>query len=201
MTDQMPPDLSQFAQRFTPAGPDVDALTSPNAVAALLSDRLTGRDREHCLLVGVDTRHRPLGVVTVSIGSVSHTFMSPREIYRDAIAMGASAAVVAHNHPSGDPTPSADDIAVTRRLVSAGELMDVPLLDHVVIGDHGFTSLARQGLLSPAKSFEAALYRQRYDQALGSLPETVSHAPTPPAQPAGPSPFAGEPARRRGVSR
>jgi DNA repair protein RadC len=108
---------------------------------------LAGRDRELCLLVALDVKHRLLGVSTVSVGTADHTFMAPREVYRDALAAGASAIFLAHNHPSGDATPSADDRQVTRRLAQAGAMVGIDLLDHLVVGDPGWTSLARLGVL------------------------------------------------------
>lgn len=109
--------------------------------ASLLSDLLRDADREICALASLDRRHRVLAVDVVSVGSVAATFMAPREIYRQALLRGAAAVVVAHNHPSGDPAPSADDEQITRRLESAGLLLGVPLLDHIVVGDERWVSL------------------------------------------------------------
>lgn len=95
--------------------------------------------------MSLDTKNRVLSIDTVSVGSVDHTFMAPREVYRDALFRGAAAIVLAHNHPSGDPTPSPADRAITRRLTAAGLAIGVPLVDHLVIGDTHFTSMARQG--------------------------------------------------------
>ena len=122
-------------------------VTSPEDAYALVAPALAGRDREHCLLVNLDTKHRLLGMVTVSIGTVDHTFMGPREIFREALLAGASAVFLAHNHPSGDPTPSADDRSVTRRLASAGTTLGVDVLDHLVVGAGDWVSLARLGVL------------------------------------------------------
>ncbi len=108
---------------------------------------LADLDRERCLLVSLDTQRRVIGIDLVSIGSADHTFMGPREIYRDALFRGAVSIVLAHNHPSGDPTPSAADRAVTRRLATAGQCVGIPLADHLVLGDTDFVSLARQGCL------------------------------------------------------
>lgn len=119
----------------------------PDDAARLVTPLLQGLDRERCLLVGLDTRHRLIDLRTVSVGTASHTFMAPREVFRDALALGASAIVVAHNHPSGDPTPSADDRAVTARLMRAGDLLGIELLDHLVVGDPDWVSLARLGAL------------------------------------------------------
>lgn len=118
---------------------------TPERVDQLVGPQLRGRDREHCLLVSLDTKNRVLAIDTVSVGSVDHTFMAPREVYRDALFRGAAAIVLAHNHPSGDPTPSPADRAITRRLTAAGVAIGVPLVDHLVIGDTHFTSMARQG--------------------------------------------------------
>ncbi len=83
----------------------------------------------------------------MSIGAVDHTFMSPREVFRDALVANASALVLAHNHPSGDPEPSRDDEALTRRLVAAGEMVGVDVLDHLVVGGTRWVSLARRGVV------------------------------------------------------
>ena len=120
-------------------------ISRPEDAADLLLPELAGRDRERCVAALLDTKHRHLCTVTVSVGSVDHTFMSPREILRDALLANASAVVLAHNHPSGDPTPSRDDELVTRRLVQAGEVVGIEVLDHLVIGGARWVSLARRG--------------------------------------------------------
>lgn len=120
-------------------------VASPEAAADLLVPDLEGRDREHCRALLLDTKHRLIRAVTVSIGSVDHTFMAPREILRDTLLANASALVLAHNHPSGDPEPSTDDRAVTRRLARACEILGVDLLDHLVVGRGRWVSLARRG--------------------------------------------------------
>jgi DNA repair protein RadC len=122
-------------------------VSCPEDAAALVMPLFTGLDRERCLLVALDVKHRLLDVGTVSVGTVDHTFMAPREIYRDALLQGAAAIFVAHNHPSGDPTPSPDDRQVTRRLAHAGATLGVELLDHLVVTDSAWTSLARLGAL------------------------------------------------------
>nr|WP_276319884.1 JAB domain-containing protein [Egibacter rhizosphaerae] len=119
----------------------------PEDAVGVVAPLLAQRDREHCALLALDRKHRRLALLIVSVGTADHTFMRPREIYRDALLAGASAVVVAHNHPSGDCTPSADDRQVTRRIAEGGELLGVELLDHLVVGDaHQWTSLARLGV-------------------------------------------------------
>ncbi len=123
------------------------ALVSPESAAELLVPRFLGADRERCVAALVDTKHRLLSVVTVSVGSLDHTFMAPREVFRDALLANAAALVLAHNHPSGDPEPSRDDELVTRRLVRAGELVGVEVLDHLVVAGDRWVSLARRGVV------------------------------------------------------
>ena len=137
------------ARLYRPGAPeDRPEITSPEAAADVLLPVLDGLDREHCLTLNLDTKHRLVAITTVSIGSVDHTFMSPREVFRDALLHGASALVIAHNHPSGDAEPSRDDQLITRRLVRAGELVGVEILDHIVIGHERWVSLARRGALT-----------------------------------------------------
>jgi DNA repair protein RadC len=127
--------------------PDRLRLGDPEEVAGFVVPLIGGADREHCLAVLLDTKHRVLRTVTVSIGSIDHTFMTPHGIFRDALLGNAAAVVLAHNHPSGDPEPSRDDERVTRRLVEAGRLLGVEVLDHLVVGGGAWVSLARRGLV------------------------------------------------------
>jgi DNA repair protein RadC len=121
------------------------AVTSPERAAEVVGPMVVHRDREACAAALLDVRHAVLAVELVSLGSLDHTFMAPREIYRIALRHNAAAVVVAHNHPSGDATPSDDDVAVTTRLARAGDLVGVQLLDHLVIAPGRWTSLARAG--------------------------------------------------------
>lgn len=122
-------------------------VNGPEDAAALVLPLLAGRDREHCVLVSLDAKNRLIRLTTTSVGTVDHTFMAPREIYRDALAAGASAVFLAHNHPSGDPAPSWQDRQVTRRLAQAGATLGVELVDHLVVGDPDWVSLARAGVV------------------------------------------------------
>lgn len=118
----------------------------PDDAVAVVQPLLVGHDRECGVLVALDTRHRVIATALVSVGTAATTFLAPREVFREALLLGASAVVVAHNHPSGDPTPSADDERITRRLAQAGATLGVDLLDHLVVGDPDWTSLARLGV-------------------------------------------------------
>lgn len=146
---ELAPSCAHCATRpYRPADPDSrPAITSPEQAAEVLLPGFVDADRERCLVALTDTKHRLLEVVTVSVGSIDHTFMSPREVFRDALLANAAALVLAHNHPSGDPEPSRDDELVTRRLVRAGGLVGVEVLDHLVVGLPRWVSLARRGVV------------------------------------------------------
>ena len=116
-------------------------LRSPERVARLLEAELSGLHQESFHVLALDGRHALLARFEVSRGTLTTSLVHPREVFRPAIARGAAAVIAVHNHPSGDPEPSAEDLAVTRRLLEAGRLLGIPLLDHVVIGAGRFVSL------------------------------------------------------------
>ncbi|PZN11013.1 MAG: JAB domain-containing protein, partial [Bacillota bacterium] len=101
----------------------------------------------HFYVVLLNTRHYVVGVELISIGTLNGAMVHPREVFRAAIRRGAAALILAHNHPSGDPTPSPEDVQVTRRLVEAGRLMGIDVLDHVIIGDNRYRSLRELGMV------------------------------------------------------
>jgi DNA repair protein RadC len=102
--------------------------------------------REHFLAIHLDARHRPVGHQVVSVGTATATLVHPREVFQPAVLLGALGTILLHNHPSGDPTPSREDRALTRRLCEAGRVLGIPVLDHVVWArSQGFVSLREQG--------------------------------------------------------
>ncbi|MCA8951152.1 MAG: DNA repair protein RadC [Planctomycetes bacterium] len=113
-------------------------------VVGLLRAFLRDDPREQFVAVYLDTRHRPIAVHDAHVGTCDSSPVHPREIFGPAVALSATAIVVAHNHPSGDPTPSTQDRAVTERLRAAGELLGIPVLDHLVLGDARFFSFAEE---------------------------------------------------------
>lgn len=115
--------------------PAPELLSSAAAVDFVRTIIPLGADREHFVVIALDARHRPLGWRVTSIGTLTSAIIHPREIFRPLLLLGAAAGIVAHNHPSGDETPSTDDDRVTRRLIAVGNLLGVQLLDHVVLGD------------------------------------------------------------------
>lgn len=117
---------------------------APRDVAAFLLPRFGALVVEHFGVVLLDARHRLLAMRVISIGSVDQSLAHPRDVYREAILSGASAVVVFHNHPSGDATPSDDDVALTARMEKAGRIVGVDLLDHVILADTGYYSMKEQ---------------------------------------------------------
>ena len=119
-------------------------LSSPNQVYRLLSPQFAHQKQEHFIVVFVDTKNRYLGQKVVTKGILNSTLVHPREIFQQALAYGAYAFIAAHNHPSGDPKPSTDDLETTRQLVRCGKLMQIELLDHLILGRECFLSLREQ---------------------------------------------------------
>ena len=126
-------------------------LGTPRQIAALLLPQYGARPVEHFGVVTLDTKHRMLRVRIVSIGCLDSTVVHPREVFREAAAASAAAIVLFHNHPSGDPAPSHDDLTLTTRLVEAGAVMGIAVLDHIILAESRFFSMAEAGgLVSPA---------------------------------------------------
>lgn len=121
-------------------------IRSPRDIVNLIGKMLESSDREMMVAILLDTKNGVTGLHVVSIGDLSSAVVHPREVFKAAILANAASLILGHNHPSGDPAPSPEDIAVTRRISEAGELLGIELLDHVVIGDMGrFTSLKEKG--------------------------------------------------------
>ena len=125
-------------------GQDRPTISSPGDVYELLAPEMEPLLQEQLRVLLVDTKHALLEVVTLYQGTVNHVTVRLAELFREAIAAGAPAIVLAHNHPSGMPEPSPDDIAVTRDAAKAGELLGIEVLDHIVIGQGRFESLKQQ---------------------------------------------------------
>lgn len=137
----------ELGRRLTLEAPqERPAINSPADAAALLHYEMSALEQEHLRVLLLDRRNRVVEVVEVYKGSVNSSQVRVGELFKDAIRANASAMIVAHNHPSGDPTPSPDDVAVTRAIVQAGKLLDVDVLDHIVIGQGRWVSLKEKGL-------------------------------------------------------
>jgi len=132
--------------RLSMPGDERTAINSPADAAALVQAEMSLLEKEHLRTILLDRRNRVLEIVEIYQGSVSSSQVRVGEVFQPAIARSASAIVICHNHPSGDPTPSPDDVAVTRAMVQAGKLLDIDLLDHLVIGQGKWVSLKERGL-------------------------------------------------------
>jgi len=119
-------------------------IDSAQDVADLL-EHLRLEKKEHFVAILLDSKNGIMARKLIHVGTLTMSVVGPREVFREAIREGASQLIVAHNHPSGDPTPSPEDYAVTNRLVELGRMLDIPVLDHVIIGEDRFISLQEQG--------------------------------------------------------
>ncbi len=137
-------ELGRRVQRVTPS--DRELLNAPEPVFRYLGPRLVGETRERLFVLSLDTKGRLLGTCTEVSGGVNAVRARPAEVFREPVILEATSIILAHNHPSGDPRPSAQDVGVTEELIKAGKLLDIEVLDHIVIGANDFVSLQRQGL-------------------------------------------------------
>lgn len=122
-------------------------MTTPKDCVAAFATVLQDQPSEVFAILCLSTKHRIIGFHEVSRGTLDTTLVHPREVFKAAILANASAIILAHNHPSGDPTPSDDDVALTQRLVEAGRLLGIDVLDHIVIGDNACVSFMETGRL------------------------------------------------------
>lgn len=126
---------------------DKFTIRSPKDAATYLMADMTSLNQEHFVTLFLNVKNQILHKQTIFIGSLNASIVHPREIFREAVKRSAASIICAHNHPSGNPAPSTEDIDVTKRLFEAGQLMGIELLDHVIIGDHQFISLKEKGYM------------------------------------------------------
>lgn len=137
----------ELGRRLLAAAPEErERVTSPADAANLLMSEMMFLEKEHLRLILLDTRNRVLKTPTVYVGSLNASVVRVGELFRAAIRENAAALIVVHNHPSGDPSPSPEDVHVTRQIRQAGELLDIEVLDHIVIGRQRYVSLKERGL-------------------------------------------------------
>jgi len=137
----------ELGRRLMAAAPEERVqIRSPADAANMLMVEMSWLEQEHLRVLLLDTRNRVLRIADVYKGSLNSSIVRVGELFKEAIRQNAAAVIMAHNHPSGDPTPSAEDVAVTRQMVKAGQLLDIEVLDHVVIGRGRFVSLKERGL-------------------------------------------------------
>jgi DNA repair protein RadC len=137
----------QLVRERTVTGEQRRSIRNPDDVVAILRDELLESDREKLISVMLNAKNVVIGMEVVSVGSLTASVVTARELFKSAILASAAAVIISHNHPSGDPTPSQDDIRLTERISKAGELLGIKLLDHVIIGELGHYSFSDAGRL------------------------------------------------------
>lgn len=125
-----------------------EQLSSPDTVAEFLMPQMRYLDREVFKCLYLNQKNRLLFVETISIGSLTSSIVHPREVFKPAVKRSAACIILAHNHPSGDPSPSQEDLKVTKRLVDAGQVLGITIMDHVIVGDNIWVSLKQLGQMN-----------------------------------------------------
>jgi len=120
---------------------------SPEDVVKIVKSQLKGKKKEHFLVLCLDTRNRLINCKPVSMGSLDTSIVHPREVFKEAVSSSAASVIFVHNHPSGDPEPSKEDVELTKRLVKAGEIIGIDVLDHIIVCDRSHLSLKAKNLL------------------------------------------------------
>ena len=122
-------------------------ISSPKDAVELLKKFLDGADREQFITCCMDIKNQPTSINVVSVGTVNSSLVHPREVFKTAILGNSSSIIVAHNHPSGDPSPSKEDIDITERLREVGKIIGINVIDHIIIGDNRYVSLKEKGVI------------------------------------------------------
>ncbi len=137
----------ELAQRRDLEGDRIDVdIKDPQAVVKVVRAGIKDKAKEHFKLVLLNTRNKVIGVSTISVGTLNASLVHPREVFREAVVRSAASVILAHNHPSDDLEPSEEDLKITRRLVEAGRIMGIEVLDHIIITRRDFVSLKGKGL-------------------------------------------------------
>ncbi|NLI67299.1 MAG: DNA repair protein RadC [Bacilli bacterium] len=138
-------ELGRRIRQYVPE--DRYIIRSPKDGANFVMESMRHLNQEHLIVLFLDTKNRIIHKQTIFIGSLNASIVHPREIFREAVKRSAASIICVHNHPSGDPTPSQEDIQVTKRLVEAGKIMGIELLDHIIIGNQKYVSLKEKGYI------------------------------------------------------
>src|SRR5690625_1615920 len=138
-------ELGRRIRQYTPE--DRYVIRSPQDGANYVMESMRYLNQEHLAALFLDTKNQIIHKQTIFIGGLNSSIVHPREIFREAVKRSAASIICVHNHPSGDPTPSKEDVHVTKRLVEAGKVMGIELLDHIIIGNRKYTSLKEKGYL------------------------------------------------------
>ena len=139
--------VREISKRYLKQQPSPDIIHGPEDAADFARQQLATEEKEHFCVMLLNTKNHVIGWHVISIGSLTASVVHPREVFAPAIVHHAASIILVHNHPSGDPSPSREDIAVTRRLVKAGKLMDISVIDHIITGGNSFVSMKEKNLL------------------------------------------------------
>jgi DNA repair protein RadC len=131
-------------EELEPETKDFD-IKDPEAVVKAIRASIKNKAQEHFKLILLNPRNKIIGISTISIGTLNASLVHPREVFNDAITHSAASVVLAHNHPSGDPEPSEDDITITKRLIEAGKILGIEVIDHIIIGKNDYYSFKAKG--------------------------------------------------------
>ena len=137
----------ELGRRLSVAEARIEVIHGPEDAARFAMPHFRHATKEHFAVLLLNTKNHILARPLISQGSLTASVVHPREVFEAAVRHSAASMILLHNHPSGDPSPSREDIAVTQRLVKAGQVMDIPVLDHVIIGNNSFASLKEKGLM------------------------------------------------------
>ena len=122
-----------------------NAIRTPEDVFAIMSPEYENAVVETAQMLALDTKNKVIGIFSLSIGSLNASIIHPRDVFQRAILSNAASVILVHNHPSGDPTPSPEDMELTRKLVEAGKMLDITVLDHVIVGEGAYISMKEHG--------------------------------------------------------
>ena len=139
--------LLELAKRLGEKRGERSVVTCPEDAADYAAPRLRYENREHMCVMLLNVKNHILSWETISIGSLDASVVHPREVFKPAIIKGAASIILVHNHPSGDPTPSKEDLEVTARMVQVGKIMNISVLDHIIVGGDKFVSLKEKGVI------------------------------------------------------
>ncbi len=132
---------AELGRRLALTSNQQQQIKSPDDVKNYVMEDMRYYDREHFKCLYLNRKNQVLGLETVSVGGLASSLVHPREVFKPAIKRSAAAVILIHNHPSGDPTPSAEDVNITKRLMESGKLLGIEVLDHIIIGDGRYVSL------------------------------------------------------------
>lgn len=140
--------IGELSKRISRAGFGTQPIFSePEDIAGYYMEQMRHEPRERVVIMMLNSKNRLLHEMVISTGTVNYSLVSPREIFIEALRYQAVSICLVHNHPSGDPSPSRDDVLITRRMKEAGELLGIYLLDHIIIGDNSYSSMKKRGIL------------------------------------------------------